>query len=401
MIIMPASPPPSGKGFCSMSNPMIYMDHAATTPMDPEVWKAMVPYLQQSYGNPSSVYSFAREGKQALTKVREIAARLLGAKAREIYFTSGGTEAINWALKGIAWGNQRRGRHIISTAVEHHATLHALEFLEKQGFEVTLLPVDDQGFLHLEDLRDAIREDTILVSVMAANNEIGTIYPLKEIGALCRDKGVIFHTDAVQAMGVLDLNVEELKIDLLSVSAHKFHGPKGVGFLYVRGGIVIENLLHGGNQERGRRSGTENVAAIAGMGKALESLSHRKAALSRMTDLRDRMIEEILLLPGTRLNGPRGALRLPNNVNVSFQNLEGETLLMNLDLAGVMASSGSACTSGSIEESHVLKAIGVEEDFIRGSLRLTLGESTTEEEVLQVLELLRSLTARLRSLKRS
>jgi len=372
-------------------NNFIYMDNAATTIMREEVLETMKPYLLERYSNPSSVYSFSRENKAAIKHTRDIASRFLHAKPKDIYFTSGGSESINWAIKGVAFGNREKGRHIISTRIEHHAALHSLAFLEKQGFEVTYLDVDQFGFIDLEELQGAIRKDTVLVSIMAANNEIGTILPIKEIGDICKKNNVFFHTDAVQAMGIVDFDMDEMNIDFLSASAHKFHGPKGIGMLYVRSGIVIENLIHGGNQERGRRSGTENVAGIVGLGKALEILQENKDRNERITRLRDRLLEGLLEIPGTRLNGPKGDRRLPNNINVSFLDVDGESLLLNLDLKGVMASSGSACTSGAIDESHVLQAIGVERKYIRGSLRLSLSEDNTLKEVEDVILIIRNV----------
>ena len=381
-------------------NDFIYLDNAATTIMREEVLDAMKPYLLEKYSNPSSIYSFSRENKSAIKHTRDIASKLIHAKPKDIYFTSGGSESINWAIKGVAFGNKDKGMHLISTKIEHHATLHTLEFLEKQGFEVTYLDVDLNGFIDLDELRKAIRKDTVMVSIMAANNEIGTILPVKEIGAICREKGVFFHTDAVQAMGIIDFDVDDMNIDFLSASAHKFHGPKGVGMLYVRSGIVIENLIHGGNQERGRRAGTENVAGIVGLGKALELLQGNKDKKDKIIKLRDRFIEGLLEIPGTRLNGPKDDLRLPNNVNVSFLDVDGESILLNLDLKGVMASSGSACTSGAIDESHVLQAIGVEKAYIRGSLRLSLSEDNTEKEVEDVLLIVRDIIEKQRKLNK-
>ena len=381
-------------------NDFIYLDNAATTIMREEVLEAMKPYLLEKFSNPSSIYSFSRENKAAIKHTRDIASKFIHAKPKDIYFTSGGSESINWAIKGVAFGNKDKGMHLISTKMEHHATLHTLEFLEKQGFEVTYLDVDQNGFVDLEELRKAIRKDTVMVSIMAANNEIGTILPVKEIGAICKEKGVFFHTDAVQAMGTIDFDVEDMNIDFLAASAHKFHGPKGVGMLYVRSGIVIENLIHGGNQERGRRSGTENVAGIVGLGKALEMLQENKIKKVEIIKRRDRLIEGLLEIPGTRLNGPSGDQRLPNNVNVSFLDVDGESILLNLDLKGVMASSGSACTSGAIDESHVLQAIGVEKAYIRGSLRLTLSEDNTEKEVEDVIILVRDIVEKQRKLNR-
>jgi len=380
----------------------IYLDNAATTKMDDRVFEAMKPYFLEVYGNPSSVYSIAREGKSAMKRTRDVAAKLLGAKAKDIYFTSGGTEAVNWALKGVLYGHKDQGNHVISVVTEHHASLHTLAFLEKQGFEVTYLTVDEEGQIDLGALKQAMRKETVLVSVMAANNEIGTLMPLKDIGTLCQEHGVYFHTDAVQALGAMDIDVEEMHIDFLSASAHKFHGPKGVGFLYARSGIVIENHLHGGNQERGRRSGTENVAGIAGMGKALAILQEEKEKKNEiLRHLRALLYQELKELPGMRLNGPKLERRLQNNLNVSFQGVDGEGLLMNLDLLGILASSGSACTSGAIDESHVLLAIGVPKDYIRGSLRLTLSKYNTEEEVKEAGRLIKETVLRLRTMNRA
>ena len=379
----------------------IYLDNAATTFMDYAVLKAMEPYYLEKYSNPSSIYSFSRENKSAMKRTRDVAAKLLGAKPKDIYFTSGGSEAINWAIKGVVYGNEGKGRHLVSTRIEHHAALHTLEFLEKQGYEVTYLDVDETGQIDLLELRRAIRPDTVLVSIMAANNEIGTILPLKEIGRICREMGTFFHTDAVQAVGAVEIDVEEMNIDFLSASAHKFHGPKGAGFLYLRSGIVIENLIHGGNQERGRRSGTENVAGIVGMGKALEILMAEKEEKNRrLTSLRNQLTEGLLQIEGSRLNGPKGTERLPNNVNISFSEVDGEALLMNLDLAGILASSGSACTSGAIDESHVLQAIGVEKEYIRGSLRFTLSKYNMEDEIEKTIETVKEVVMRQRRIGR-
>lgn len=375
----------------------IYMDNAATTLMDPRVWEAMMPYLEFSYGNPSSVYSFSRENKAAIKNTRDQASKLINAKPQEIYFTSGGSESINWALKGVCFAHEHEGKHVISVKTEHHAALHALEFLEKRGFEVTYLDVDEFGYVNLNDLEKLIRKDTILVSIMAANNETGTLADLQSIGKICDEKQVLFHTDAVQAIGATELDVRDMHIDLLSASAHKFHGPKGVGFLYVKAGIPIENLIHGGNQERGRRSGTENVAGIVGLGKALDLLNQdSKEKLEKIRFLRNLLIEGLLEIPDTKLNGPKGEHRLPNNVNISFKDIDGESLLLNLDLNSVYASSGSACTSGAIDESHVLKAMGIESDYIKGSLRLSLSQFSSEEEVHQVVDIIKTTVKRLR-----
>lgn len=376
----------------------IYMDNAATTPMEPRVFEAMMRYLESSYGNPSSVYSFSRENKAAIKNTRIQASKLINAKPQEIYFTSGGSESINWALKGVCFAHEHEGRHVISVKTEHHASLHALEFLEKRGFEVTYLNVDELGYINLDDLEKSIRKDTILVSIMAANNETGTITDLQSIGKICAEKNVLFHTDAVQAIGATKIDVRDMHIDLLSASAHKFHGPKGVGFLYVKAGIPIDNLIHGGNQERGRRSGTENVAGIVGLGIALALLDEEaEEKIDKISKLRDLLIEGLLDIPDSKLNGPKGKHRLPNNVNVSFKDVDGESLLLNLDLNSVYASSGSACTSGAIDESHVLLAMGVESDYIKGSLRLTLSQFNTEEEVYQVVDMIKTTVKRLRA----
>lgn len=384
-----------------MSSRQIYLDNAATTKMDSDVFSVMSSYFTEHYGNPSSVYSFARENKSAMKRTRDFAAKLIHAKAKDIYFTSGGTEAINWALKGIFFSHRERGNHIISVKTEHHATLHTLEFLEKMGARVSYLDVNEEGAIDLEDLKKTMESGTILVSIMAANNEIGTMMPLKEIGSLCKEKGIIFHTDAVQAIGAMDIDVEEMNIDFLSASAHKFHGPKGTGFLYARSGIVFDNLLHGGNQERGRRSGTENVAGIVGMGKALEILIHEMDEKNeKLKKLRDHLIDELLSIEETKLNGPGKSGRLPNNVNISFKGVDGESLLLNLDLAGILASSGSACTSGAIDASHVLQAIHVPEEYIHGSLRLSVSKYNREEEMEDAVNVIRETVMRLRKLNR-
>lgn len=380
----------------------IYLDNAATTPMNPFVWDAMKPYLEESYANPSSIYSFSRENKAAIKKSRDQAAKTINAKPKEIYFTSGGTESNNWALKGISFAHEQKGKHIVSVKTEHHSVLHPLEFLEKRGFEVTYLDVDEVGAIDLNQLKKIIRQDTILVSVMAANNETGTISDLRAIGQICHEKQVIFHTDAVQAIGTIDIDVEEMNIDLLSASAHKFYGPKGVGFLYVRAGIPIENLIHGGNQERARRSGTENVAGIVGLGEALVLMQeNHNEKLDKITRLRNKLVHGLLQIPHTKLNGFKEANRLPNNVNVSFRDLDGESLLLNLDLNGIWASSGSACTSGAIDESHVLKAMNVEKDYRRGSLRLTLSQYTLDEEIDETIAVITDTVERLRAKKKT
>lgn len=379
---------------------LIYMDHAATTPLDERVFDAMRPFFFESYGNPSSIYTLARTPKTAIKKARERVAAVLGCRSHEVYFTSGGTESDNWAIRGIARGNSSRGRHIISSRVEHHAVLHTLERLEKEGFEVTLLDVDREGMIRLTDLQEALRPDTVLVTIMTANNETGTVMPVAEIGRMCRENGTFFHTDAVQAVGSLPMDVTGMKIDALSLSAHKFYGPKGVGALYVRGGIIIENLMDGGAQERGRRPGTENVAGIVGLSRALElSFEEMETSSVKLVALRDRLIEGLLSIPLSKLNGPRGEVRLPNNVNVSFDGVEGEELLLSLDLGGVMASSGSACTSGALDPSHVLMAIGNDRELSRGSLRLSLGRRNTEDDVDRVIDMVTKIVTKQRALR--
>jgi cysteine desulfurase len=382
-----------------MMNKTIYMDYAATTYTKKEVVEEMLPYFTENFGNPSSIYSLSRTTKKAIDVSRDRVAKAINADTAEIFFTGSGSEADNWALKGIAYGNRKKGNHIITTQIEHHAVLHACEYLEKNGFEVTYLPVDSQGFISLEDLEAAIKDTTILVSVMFANNEIGTVQPIKEIGKLCREKKVLFHTDAVQAIGNIAIDVKDMNIDLLSIAGHKFYGPKGVGALYIRKGVRIDNLIHGGGQERARRAGTENVAGVVGLGKAIElattAMEEKNAKLSA---LRDRLTEGLLKVPYTRLNGPKGENRLPGNVNVCFEFIEGESVLLLLDDAGICASSGSACTSGALDPSHVLLAIGLPHEIAHGSLRLSLGEANSEEEVDYVLEVVPGIVKRLRDM---
>lgn len=376
----------------------IYADNAATTKMSKAAIAAMLPYMEEFFGNPSSLYSIGQEAKEALEHAREEVASVIHAQPREIYFTSGGSEADNQALRSAAALGKKKGkRHIISTAFEHHAILHTLKALEKEGFEVTLLPVHENGIVRLEELDKAIRPDTCLVTIMTANNEIGTIQPVTEIGALCRERGVLFHTDAVQAVGHLPIDVQAEKIDMLSSSAHKFHGPKGVGFLYVRKEIPLTNLIEGGAQERGKRAGTENVAGIVAMAAALkESAAHMEENARHMSSLRDRLIEGLQEIPHSALNGDREN-RLPGNVNFCFEGIEGESLLLLLDDRGICASSGSACTSGSLDPSHVLLAIGRVHDVAHGSLRLTIGEDATEEEVDYMVQSVREVVEYLRS----
>ncbi|HJA42873.1 MAG TPA: cysteine desulfurase NifS [Candidatus Dorea stercoravium] len=378
---------------------LIYLDNAATTKTAPEVVEAMLPYFSESYGNPSSVYSFASKNKDAVTEQREVIARALGAKSNEIYFTAGGTESDNWALKATAEAYASRGKHIITTKIEHHAILHTGEYLEGRGFEVTYLDVDDKGFVRPENVEAAIRPDTILISVMFANNEIGTIEPIKAIGEIARRHNVLFHTDAVQAFGQVPINVDELGVDMLSASGHKLNGPKGIGFLYIRKGVKIRSFIHGGAQERKRRAGTENVPGIIGLGKAVERAVATMAERSaKEIGLRDHLISRVLEeIPYCRLNGDP-ADRLPNNANFSFRFIEGESLLIMLDMKGICASSGSACTSGSLDPSHVLLAIGLPHEIAHGSLRLTLGEETTREDIDYVVDSLKEIVARLREM---
>ena len=360
----------------------IYADNAATTRMSKTAIEAMIPYMEEIYGNPSSLYEFGQQAKEALESARTRVAACLGAEAREITFTSGGSEADNQALFSAAKMGERKGKkHIISTAFEHHAILHTLDKLKKQGFEITLLDVHNNGIVTAEQVRDAIREDTCLVTVMYANNEIGTIQPVAEIGAVCREKGVLFHTDAVQAAGHLAIDVKAQNIDMLSISAHKFHGPKGVGALYARKGIILENVINGGGQERGKRAGTENIPGIMGMAASLEEACAKISEnAEKLTLLRDRLIDGLNRIPYSELNGDR-IKRLPGNVNFCFEGIEGESLLLLLDDKGICASSGSACTSGSLDPSHVLLAIGRPHEVAHGSLRLSLGEEMTEADI--------------------
>ena len=378
---------------------LIYLDNAATTRTAPEVVEAMLPYFTEKYGNPSSVYGFASANKEVITQQREKIAEVLGAKTDEIYFTAGGTESDNWALTATAEAYVSKGKHIITSRIEHHAILHTCEYLEKQGFEVTWLPVDAHGTVDTEALRAAIRPDTILISIMFANNEIGTIQPIREIGKIAREHGVLFHTDAVQAFAQVPINVDEYNIDMLSASGHKLNGPKGIGFLYIRKGVKIRSFIHGGAQERKRRAGTENVPGIVGLGKAVELAAATMAERAeKETKLRDYMIGRIENeIPYCRLNGDRKK-RLPNNVNFSFRFIEGESLLIMLDMKGICASSGSACTSGSLDPSHVLLAIGLPHEIAHGSLRMTLDEETTREDVDYVVDNLKEIVAQLRSM---
>lgn len=378
---------------------LIYLDNAATTKTAPEVVEAMLPYFTEHFGNPSSVYGFAAANKEVITRQREIIADTLGAKSNEIYFTAGGSESDNWALIATAEAYASKGKHLITSKIEHHAIRHTCEYLEKKGFEVTYLDVDENGIVDLEQLKSAIREDTILISIMYANNEIGTIQPIREIGAIAHEHGILFHTDAVQAFGQVPINVDEDQIDMLSASGHKLNGPKGIGFLYIRKGVKIRSFIHGGAQERRRRAGTENVPGIVGFGKAVErAVSTMEARTKKERELRDYLIERIEKeIPYCRLNGDR-TKRLPNNVNFSFRFIEGESLLIMLDMKGICASSGSACTSGSLDPSHVLLAIGLPHEIAHGSLRMTLSEETTKEDLDYVVENLKEIVSNLRSM---
>lgn len=380
-------------------NTFVYMDNAGTTKMAPEVLDAMLPYLTESYGNPSSIYSFAAKSKQAIDEQRTIIADAIGAKANEIYFTAGGSESDNWALKATAEAYKQKGNHIITTKIEHHAILHTCEYLEKQGFEVTYLNVDEDGIVKLEELKRAIRPTTILISVMYANNEIGSIQPIQEIGEIAKENKILFHTDAVQAMGQVPINVDACNIDMLSASGHKINGPKGVGFLYIRTGVRIRSFIHGGAQERKRRAGTENVPAIVGLGKAIQlSMDTLQTRTQQESELRDYYIQRVLAeIPNTRLNG-HPTKRLANNMNISFRFIEGEALLIRLDMEGICGSSGSACTSGSLDPSHVLLAIGLPHEIAHGSLRLTLGADNTKEEIDYVIEKLKGVVQSLRDM---
>lgn len=377
----------------------LYLDNAATTKTAPEVLEAMLPYFTEKFGNPSSVYTFAAGNKEVVDVQRDWIAATLGAKSNEIYFTAGGSEADNWALKATAEAYRDKGNHIITTKIEHHAILHTAQYLEKNGYEVTYLDVDGDGKVRLEDLKKAIRPETILISVMFANNEIGTIEPIKEIGQIAHEHGILFHTDAVQAYGQLPINVDECQIDMLSASGHKLNGPKGIGFLYIRKGVKIRSFIHGGAQERKRRAGTENVPGIVGMGTAAKRAADtREERIANEVEVRDYLIDRVLKeIPYSRLNGHRTD-RLPNNANFSFRFIEGESLLIMLDGKGICASSGSACTSGSLDPSHVLLAIGLPHEIAHGSLRLTINEEITKEDIDYVVENLKAIIERLRNM---
>ncbi len=377
----------------------IYLDYAATSPTKKSVLEAMIPYFTQDFGNPSSIYESARKSKIAVDEARKKVAKSIGADTGEIYFTSGGTESDNWAIKGIAEAYQQKGKHIITSQIEHHAVLNTCEYLEKKGYKVTYLPVDSYGQVNLDELKNAIQSDTILISIMTANNEIGTLQKVNEIGQIARENNVFFHTDAVQAIGQIPIDVKKMSIDLLTLSGHKIYGPKGMGILFIRKGIRLGSLIHGGAQEKRRRAGTENVPGIVGIGEAtaLSSLNLEKEA-KRLTGLRDKLIKGVLdSIPYTKLNG-HPIERLPNNANFSFQFIEGESLLIMLDMKGFSASSGSACTSGSLDPSHVLLGIGLPHEMAHGSLRVTLGEQSTEEDIEHLLEVLPDIVSRLREM---
>ena len=378
---------------------MIYLDNAATTSVSEEVFEAMKPYFCEQYSNPSAVYSFAGQSMKAVDEARARIAELIGAQPNEIYFTAGGSESDNWAIKAAAEANAKKGKHIITSTIEHHAVLHTCQYLEKQGFEVTYVNVDEYGVVKLDELKSAIRPDTILITIMAANNEIGTIQPLKEIRELAREHGILFHTDAVQAYGHIPLNVDELHIDMLSASGHKFHGPKGIGFLYIRKGVRVGSFIHGGAQERSRRAGTLNTPGIVGVGAAAAQAARTlDENLKKETQLRDYLIKRVLEeIPYSRLNGD-SVKRLPGNANFCFRFIEGESLLILLDQKGICASSGSACTSGSLDPSHVLLAIGLPHEIAHGSLRLTLSEDTTKEDIDFTVDELKKIVERLRSM---
>ena len=382
-----------------MEKKIIYLDHAATTATRPEVVDAMLPYFTENFWNPSSVYTPALNNRKVVDESRETIARSLGTTAENIYFTAGGSESDNWALKCTAEAYANKGKHIITSKIEHHAILHTCEYLEKKGFEITYIDVDENGILKLDDLKAAIRPDTILISVMFANNEIGTIQPIKEIGAIAKEHGILFHTDAVQAYAQIPINVDEYNIDMLSVSGHKFGGPKGIGFLYIRKGLKLRSFIHGGAQERKRRAGTENITGIVGIAKAVEiAFATMDERIKHETEVRDYAIKRILAeVPYCRLNGD-AQKRVPNNINISFQFIEGESLLIMLDMAGICASSGSACTSGSLDPSHVLLAIGLPHEIAHGSLRMTIGEETTKEDMDYVVDNIKEIVTKLRTM---
>ncbi|WP_368490329.1 cysteine desulfurase NifS [Clostridium sp. BJN0013] len=377
-------------------NREIYMDYAATTFVKPEVIEEMKLYFHEYFGNPSSVYHISRSTKMAITRDREKIASAINANRDEIFFTSGGSESDNWAIKGVAFANKEKGKHIITTGIEHPAVINTCKYMEKQGFKVTYLPVDEFGTVDIKKLEEAIREDTLLVSIMFANNEIGTIQPIKEIGNVCKKRGVLLHTDAVQAVGNVPIDVKDMNIDLLSMSSHKFYGPKGIGALYIKKGVKIDSFVHGGSQERGRRAGTENIAGIVGMGKALEiAVENMDRENERLSYIRDKMIEKLLKIPHTRLNGHKSN-RLPGNINISFDFAEGEILVMALDNKGIYVSAGSACSAGAMEPSYVLKSIGLSDSRAKSSIRLSLGANTTEEDSSYVTGIIKDTVFKLR-----
>ncbi|GAA0723340.1 cysteine desulfurase NifS [Clostridium malenominatum] len=378
-------------------NRNIYMDYAATTFIKNEVLEEMMPYLKGFYGNPSSQYSIGFKSKMSIEFARDNISNAINCKSEEVFFTSGATEANNWAIKGFAHGNKERGNHIITTKIEHESLLSSCRYLEGNGFRVTYLSVDEEGLIDLEELKNSIEKDTIIVSIMFANNEIGTIQNIKEIGKICKGKGVVFHCDGVQAFGKVPIDVKELNIDMLSISSHKIYGPKGVGALYVKKGIKLHNLLHGGGQERSKRGGTENVASIVGFGKATEiSFNNMKEDMERLTILRDEMIDNLLHIEGSFLNGGSGNNRLPNNINIAFPGINGEDLLFNLDRMGVCVSSGSACQATSMEPSHVLLALGLSKELAKASIRISIGDETTKEDMEYVCENIRNIVDRIR-----
>lgn len=382
-----------------MDKKIIYMDNAATTPVKPEVLDAMLPYFTEKFGNPSSIYSISSQNKKDITTARETIAKAINTDTANIYFTAGGSESDNWALKATVEAYANKGRHIITSKIEHHAILHTCDYLEKRGYEITYIDVDENGIVDLKQLEEAIRPDTILISIMFANNEIGTIEPIAEIGKIAKEHGVLFHTDAVQAFTQVPIDVEEMNIDMLSVSGHKINGPKGIGFLYIRKGVKIRSFVHGGAQERSRRAGTENVPGIIGLAKATEiAVGNMKERTAKEIEVRNHIIERVMNeIPYTRLNGDRER-RLPNNINFSFQFIEGESMLIMLDSFGICASSGSACTSGALDPSHVLLAIGLPHEIAHGSLRLTISEDTTMEDADFVVDKLKGIVERLRSM---
>ena len=382
-----------------MDKKIIYMDNAATTPVKPEVLDAMLPYFTEKFGNPSSIYSISSQNKKDITTARETIAKAINTDTANIYFTAGGSESDNWALKATAEAYANKGRHIITSKIEHHAILHTCDYLEKRGYEITYIDVDENGIVDLKQLEEAIRPDTILISIMFANNEIGTIEPIAEIGKIAKKHGVLFHTDAVQAFTQVPIDVEEMNIDMLSVSGHKINGPKGIGFLYIRKGVKIRSFVHGGAQERSRRAGTENVPGIIGLAKATEiAVGNMKERTAKEIEVRNHIIERVMNeIPYTRLNGDRER-RLPNNINFSFRFIEGESMLIMLDSFGICASSGSACTSGALDPSHVLLAIGLPHEIAHGSLRLTISEDTTMEDADFVVDKLKGIVERLRSM---